>query len=525
MGRKSKLHLRGLKAEAKKNIELTVEVEAPKAKIPVKSTGSSQFNLRVSPKTFKKFNEELATVFLPGKTSGSRRDIQDKKETIFGVEKRLVRVAVNKHANIIKQKFPEIDIKELVESVHLILQDTLNSRVKSTNGIEWFDNTRREIIAVNFRKLQDFMTLVKNDIRFKARKSIDESKSKTTTNKLVSTAIVIGGIDVRTKDQGGDLLPTDLKDGRIVKSKDLPANRRRELTSINKSRGIQIGHAFGPGIGNIAAFTDNTEIFDLFNPLEQVELLKLRKRAKKIDARTTIESTILKRTGRKIGQVTVVYIESTEGNTTEGAKLGRQIVSKLKKIITAKSRELLNYTSSLSLIQQHEQALIDALIGKKSKGGATRKTFKASKKGAENLALYGPKLQPSKSRRSNTRENTKSQYSSTSLTNILNLLNSKLHDKIKENMGKGGSKKILNYRTGRFARSAKIQTFFEVKEKGVVGAQVRYRKNPYKVFEPGGSRLATPGRDPAKIFGRSIRQLLQEEKIANLRRVKVTLRG
>ena len=48
---------------------------------------------------------------------------------------------------------------------------------------------------------------------------------------------------------------------------------------------------------------------------------------------------------------------------------------------------------------------------------------------------------------------------------------------------------------------------------------------PYATFEPGGRLATTPGRDPHRIFGRSIRQLLQEEKIANLRRVKVQLRG
>lgn len=529
MGRKSKLNLlnqksqaKAAQAEARKNKNVTMEatVEAPSIVIPPVPTTRSP--LKVKPETFEKFNSEVATVFIPSKAAGSRRAIQDKREVVFGVEKRFVRVAVNKHANIINQKFPELDIRELTESVYLILQDSLNSKIKTTKGVEWFDNSKTEIIASNFRQLQGFMTEVKKDIRFKARKSIDESKAKINQDKSVGAAIVIGGIDVRDKAKGGDLLPTDLEDGRIVEYAKLPADRKKELTSINKSRGIQIGHAFGPGIGNVAAFTDNAEIFDLFDPAEQVELLGLRSRAKKIDARTTIEANLLKKTGKKLGEVTVVYIESTEGNSTEGAKLGRRIISQLKKIITAKSRELLNYTASLSLAQRLEQVLVASLTGQKPKDGTVNKTFKYSKQTKEKLSLYGPKLQTSKSRKSKTRSNTNTQTQD--LTSLINFLNQKLHDKIKDNMGKGGAKQVLNYRTGRFARSAKIQTLYPLQEKGAIGAQVRYMRQPYAVFEPKG-RLHKPGRDPHRIFGRSIRQLLQEEKIANLRRVKVVLRG
>jgi hypothetical protein len=93
-------------------------------------------------------------------------------------------------------------------------------------------------------------------------------------------------------------------------------------------------------------------------------------------------------------------------------------------------------------------------------------------------------------------------------------------------MGKGNSKKNLNYQTGRFAKSAKIKQLLPSKEKNAINAVVKYQRQPYGVFEPGNGPLATgPGRNPAIIFGKSIRQLLQEEKIIKLRRVKVTLRG
>ncbi len=89
-------------------------------------------------------------------------------------------------------------------------------------------------------------------------------------------------------------------------------------------------------------------------------------------------------------------------------------------------------------------------------------------------------------------------------------------------MGAGKSKQKLNYRTGRFARSAKLEALIPTKDKNAMAAEVSYMKHPYSVFEKGG-RLYKPLRDPAGIFGRSIRQILQEEKIATLRQVQVNL--
>jgi hypothetical protein len=119
----------------------------------------------------------------------------------------------------------------------------------------------------------------------------------------------------------------------------------------------------------------------------------------------------------------------------------------------------------------------------------------------------------------------KNKDGSLNLQSLMAFLNQKLHDKIRQNMGKGNSKAVLNYRTGRFAKSAKIKQLAPSREKGAINARVKYARDPYHVFEPGHSNKATPGRNPARIFGRSIRQLLQEEKIATYRRVKVELIG
>jgi hypothetical protein len=90
-------------------------------------------------------------------------------------------------------------------------------------------------------------------------------------------------------------------------------------------------------------------------------------------------------------------------------------------------------------------------------------------------------------------------------------------------MGKGNSRTTLNYRTGRFARSAEAMKLWESRERKALNAQVKYMKDPYQVFEPKGRLNPPRGRDPALIFGKAIRQILREQKIADLRRVKVTL--
>ncbi len=87
---------------------------------------------------------------------------------------------------------------------------------------------------------------------------------------------------------------------------------------------------------------------------------------------------------------------------------------------------------------------------------------------------------------------------------LQNLLNAKLHDQMQKNMGKGRAKKMLNYRSGRFAKSAKITSLQQKQDKII--AFYNYMKFPYETFAKGG-RQYIPGRTPQLIIGRSIRQL------------------
>ena len=93
---------------------------------------------------------------------------------------------------------------------------------------------------------------------------------------------------------------------------------------------------------------------------------------------------------------------------------------------------------------------------------------------------------------------------------ILPLINARLHAHLRDKvMGDGSETEILNYRTGRFARSAYALNLTQTRG-DLVTIFYTYMKNPYAVFEYPGSHLAKPRRDPRYLIGRSIRQIATE---------------
>lgn len=103
------------------------------------------------------------------------------------------------------------------------------------------------------------------------------------------------------------------------------------------------------------------------------------------------------------------------------------------------------------------------------------------------------------------------------------LINLRLHDQIRKNMGKGRSKNVLNYRTGRFAKSAKAEAVIQSRQDRI-DVFYSYQRYPYDTFAPGG-RLFKPGRNPRTIIGRSIRQLATEFTANNFKVNPVLSKG
>ena len=93
-----------------------------------------------------------------------------------------------------------------------------------------------------------------------------------------------------------------------------------------------------------------------------------------------------------------------------------------------------------------------------------------------------------------------------SLTSLQNILNQNLRNQIQKNMGTGSSTNILNYRSGRFAESAKVERMSQSRE-GMITAFYSYMRNPYGTFSTGGAQESPLTRDPKLLISKSIREI------------------
>ena len=100
----------------------------------------------------------------------------------------------------------------------------------------------------------------------------------------------------------------------------------------------------------------------------------------------------------------------------------------------------------------------------------------------------------------------------------MNLINQQLQDVISANMGDGFSRSVLNYRTGRFASSAKVEQLTTSRQ-GTMTAFYSYMKNPYVTFSAGGRQSKPSSRDPKLLIAKSIREIAQQVVTNQLRAV------
>lgn len=107
-----------------------------------------------------------------------------------------------------------------------------------------------------------------------------------------------------------------------------------------------------------------------------------------------------------------------------------------------------------------------------------------------------------------------------SLVGIQSLINEKLHDQMRLNMGTGTSRTLLNYRTGRLARSAEVTKITRSRE-GALSFFCTYMKRPYSTFSAGGAQQYPRSRDPKLLVSKSVRQLAEKLVKNRLRTVSV----
>lgn len=106
------------------------------------------------------------------------------------------------------------------------------------------------------------------------------------------------------------------------------------------------------------------------------------------------------------------------------------------------------------------------------------------------------------------------------LTSLTNFVNLHLQNVLSANMGDGSRRDILNYRTGRFAASAKVE-YMSQSRAGMITAFYTYMKNPYATFSQGGEQEFPRTRDPKLLISQSIREIAAERVANRLRAVAV----
>jgi hypothetical protein len=189
--------------------------------------------------------------------------------------------------------------------------------------------------------------------------------------------------------------------------------------------------------------------------------------------------------------------------------------------------------SSKTLVQYITAAIISPLrTGKILKD--EKSTSKVSRKNTSKIAPALKIGEAIKSKLKNAKVSTKTslatkklpQRQSTAvstpdiLLSLQNLLNASLVARVKQNMGAGGRRDVLNLRSGRFAESVQVERLSESRS-GAITAFYSYMRNPYATFSSGGRQQYPRSRDPKLLISKSIRELAQTITQQRLRAVLV----
>lgn len=111
-------------------------------------------------------------------------------------------------------------------------------------------------------------------------------------------------------------------------------------------------------------------------------------------------------------------------------------------------------------------------------------------------------------------------FAETNLISLQNLINANLAEKIKENMGDGNARNVLNLRSGRLAESAQVERMSQSRA-GMITAFYSYMKNPYATFSDGGRQQYPRTRDPKLLIAKSIREIAAQQVGNRLRSVAI----
>lgn len=181
------------------------------------------------------------------------------------------------------------------------------------------------------------------------------------------------------------------------------------------------------------------------------------------------------------------------------------------------------FAASPTMVEYYENAIAAVYMGKTYP--AQKKTATTKKDKLIGTLTTKPVQKTPKVKVSATRPNIPAiarelAAKGSNLLSLQNLLNGNLYEQIKRNMGKGERRDVLNFRTGRFARSAEVVRLTMSRE-GMITAFYNYMKNPYATFSDGGRQQYPKSRDPKLLIAKSIREIAAKEVANRLRAVVV----
>ncbi len=107
-----------------------------------------------------------------------------------------------------------------------------------------------------------------------------------------------------------------------------------------------------------------------------------------------------------------------------------------------------------------------------------------------------------------------------STISLMNLLNEKLYETVRKHMGNGSAVNVLNYRTGRLAKSFQVTAVSRERSQALT-AFFTYMKYPYSTFAPFGVQEKPRTRDPKLLGEASIREIAEKQITTRLRAVLV----
>jgi hypothetical protein len=198
------------------------------------------------------------------------------------------------------------------------------------------------------------------------------------------------------------------------------------------------------------------------------------------------------------------------------------LLTKLQKNI---SRILKDVPGSNTIIQDRVEILKNNLVATitRTKPLSIKQHNKVTGKSSSNTKVSNPTNKTSVNKKT-TVVNAYPTLSDISLgidlNNLQNLINQQLQDVISANMGDGSARNVLNYRTGKLASSAKVESMAESRA-GMITAFYSYMKNPYATFSDGGRQSSPKSRDPKLLISKSIREIAAQQVGNRLRAVNI----